>query len=154
MKQFILERMRKIAAIFLLIIGIIGLVVALKTLKVGTVAKPQGGFAPVLFSSLLIVFSIINIVLEFLNPNSIPGQLNEVNWKKFFLYIGICILYVFLVKRIGFTVDTFICLFLMLKLAGLKKWLKPILFSLIFSLAIWALFTYAMSVPLPRGILF
>lgn len=154
MKQLILERMRKIVAIFLLLVGVIGLVVALKTLRVGTVAKPQGGFAPVLFSSLLIGFSVINIILEFMNPNSMPGQLNDVDWKKFFLYIAICILYVFMVKKIGFAVDTFICLFLMLKLAGLKKWLKPVLYSLIFSLGIWALFTYAMSVPLPRGILF
>lgn len=153
MKKAILERMRKIVAVFLLLVGGVGLVVALKTLRVGSVAKPQGGFAPVLFSSLLIGFSIINIILEFMNPNSIPGDLENVNWKKFFLYIAICIVYVFLVKKIGFAVDTFICLFLMLKLAGLKGYIKPVVFSLVFSLAIWSLFTFAMSVPLPKGIL-
>ncbi|MBR1918241.1 MAG: tripartite tricarboxylate transporter TctB family protein [Spirochaetales bacterium] len=153
MKQYILERMRKIVAILLLVMGIIGLTVALRTLKIGTFAKPQGGFAPMLFSVLLIIFSVINIICEFLKPNSIPGDLGDVNWVKFFLYIAICIVYVALIKLLGFATDTFICLTLMLKLAGLKGKARPVLYSLVFSALIWALFTFAMDVPLPRGFL-
>jgi len=153
MKEEILKRMRKIVAIFLLILGVVGLIVAKQTMKIGSFAKPNSGFAPMLFSLLLIIFSVMNIVLEFLQPNSIPDKLKNVNWIKFFLYIAICIVYVFLVKRLGFAVDTFICLAAMLKLAGLKGWVKPVLYSLAFSAAIWALFTFAMDVPLPSGIL-
>lgn len=153
MKKLILERMRKIVAFFLLFVGIIALIVTLTTMKVGSFSKPQEGFTPVLFSALLVGFSVLNIMVEFLTPNSIPGDLKDVNWKKFFLYFAICIVYVFLVKRIGFATDTFICLTLMLKLAGLKGWVKTIVISLIVSVLIWALFTLAMGVPLPAGIL-
>ncbi|MBR4426983.1 MAG: tripartite tricarboxylate transporter TctB family protein [Spirochaetales bacterium] len=153
MKQKILERMRKIVAIFILCLGIFTLVVALKTLRIGTFAKPQGGFAPMFFSILLIAFSVINVIVEFMQPNSIPGDLGEVNWAKFFIYIAICIVYVFFVKKIGFAVDTFICLAAMLKLAGLKGWIKPVVYSLIFSVLVYLMFTFAMNVPLPKGIL-
>lgn len=152
-KEKILERTSKIVAFFLLVMGVVGFIVALNTLKVGTFSKPQAGFAPLLFSSLLIVFSIINLVFEFLKPNSIPGEMGKVNWKKFFLYMLICAVYVFFVKRLGFMTSTFLCLVAMIKLADLKGWLKPVCYSFIFSVLVWLLFTKAMDVPLPRGFL-
>lgn len=153
MKQFILERMNKITAFFLLCIGIVALSVSLSTMDVGTFTKPEEGFTPVLFSSLLIGLSILNIVIEFITPNKVPGEMKDVKWGRFFLYFVICIAYVFFIKKIGFATDTFICLFLTLKLAGLKGKVKPVLISLISSVLIWALFTLAMGVPLPSGIL-
>ena len=151
MKENILKRMDKIVAVLLLLVGIFALVTAVKNLKFGTFAKPQGGFAPVIFSAGLITFSAINLVIELRKENRVPDKLKDVDWKKFFLYMGICVAYVFLMKRIGFTVDTFLCLLGMLKLTGQKGIVKPIVISLAFSVIVWALFTYAMKVPLPQA---
>lgn len=151
MKEKILKRMDKIVAVALLLFGIFALVSSLKDLRFGSFAKPQGGFAPVIFSSGLILFSLINLAIELRKENRVPDKLKDVNWVKFFLYIAICAAYVFLVKKIGFILDTFLCLLAMLKMTGQKGIVKPLLIAGIFSGILWALFTYAMNVPLPQA---
>ncbi|BFJ86867.1 tripartite tricarboxylate transporter TctB family protein [Ruthenibacterium sp. CLA-JM-H11] len=149
MKNKILPWTNKIVAAFLLLLGILAFVTSLKDLEFGTFSSPKGGFAPTVFSAGLIIFSLINLVLEMFKKNEVPEKLKDVNWLKWLLYMLICIAYVFLVKKIGFAVDTFICLFAMLKLTGRKGVVKPILISGVFSVIVWAIFTYAMNVPLP-----
>lgn len=151
MKEKILQSMYKIVAALLLLFGIVVLITALRDLKFGSFAKPQGGFAPVIFSIGLIVFSAINLVIELSKESKVPEDLKNVDWKKWFLYMAICVVYVFLIKKIGFAVDTFICLLAMLKLTGQKGIVKPLIISAVFSVLVWALFTYAMNVALPTA---
>lgn len=151
MKDHILKRMDKIVAAALLLFGVFALITASTELKFGTFEKPQGGFAPVIFSSGLILFSSINLAIELRKENRVPEKLKEMNWIKFFLYVGICVLYVFLVKKIGFILDTFLCLLAMLKITGQKGLVRPLVISAVFSGILWALFTYAMNVPLPQA---
>ena len=54
------------------------------------------------------------------NGLSLIHILADVEWKKWLCYTLLCGVYVFLIKKIGFAVDTFLCLFLMLKLTGQK----------------------------------
>lgn len=149
MKEKILSRMNKIVALMLLLFGIAAFCTSLHDLKFGSFAKPQGGFAPTVFSLGLIIFSGINLVIEAFKENKVPEKLADVEWKKWLCYTLLCGVYVFLIKKIGFAVDTFLCLFLMLKLTGQKGYVKPVIISGIFSVLVWALFTYAMNVPLP-----
>ncbi len=149
MKEKILSRMNKIVALALLLFGIVVFFTSRHDLKFGSFAKPQGGFAPTIFSVGLIVFSAVNLGIELFKENQIPEKLAEVDWKKWLYYTILCSIYVFLIKKVGFAVDTFICLFAMLKLTGQKGYLKPVLISAVFSILVWALFTYAMNVPLP-----
>ena len=151
MKEKILKRLDKIVAAALLLFGIVALVLSVKDLRFGSFEKPQGGFAPVIFSSGLILSSAINLVIELRKENRIPDKLKDMNWVKFFLYIGICALYVFLVKKIGVVLDTFMCLLGMLKVTGQEGIVKPLIISVVFSGILWALFTYAMNVPLPQA---
>ena len=151
MKEKVLQRMNKIVAALLLLIGVVALTAALRDLKFGSFAKPQAGFAPIIFSIGLIIFSAINLVIELFRKNSIPENLKHVDWKKWILYMSICIAYVFFIKKIGFTVDTFLCLLMMLKLTGQRGILKPLIISAVFSVILWALFTYAMNVALPAA---
>ena len=149
MKEKILSRMNKIVALALLLFGIAAFYTSLHDLKFGSFARPQGGFAPTIFSAGLIIFSAVNLVIEMFKENGTPEKLKDVDWKKWLYYTFLCCAYVFLIKKIGFAVDTFICLFVMLKLTGQKGYVKPALISGIFSALVWALFTYAMNVPLP-----
>ena len=149
MKEKILSRMNKIVALALLLFGIAAFFTSRHDLKFGTFARPQGGFAPTIFSVGLIIFSVINLVIELFKENKTPEKLAEVDWKKWLYYTLLCGAYVFLIKKIGFAVDTFICLVIMLKLTGQKGYVKPVVISGIFSVLVWALFTYAMNVPLP-----
>lgn len=149
MKEKILSRMNKIVALALLLFGIAAFYTSLHDLKFGSFARPQGGFAPTIFSAGLIIFSAVNLAIEMFKKNETPEKLKDVDWKKWLYYTLLCCVYVFLIKKIGFAVDTFICLFVMLKLTGQKGYVKPALISGIFSVLVWALFTYAMNVPLP-----
>ena len=54
-----------------------------------------------------------------------------------------------MVEKIGFALDTFVCLLIMLKLTGQKGIVKPLVIAGIFSVVVWGIFTYAMHVPLP-----
>lgn len=149
MKEKILSRMNKIVALALLLFGIAVFYTSLHDLKFGSFARPQGGFAPTIFSAGLIIFSAVNLAIEMFKENGTPEKLKDVDWRKWLYYTLLCCAYVFLIKKIGFAVDTFICLFVMLKLTGQKGYVKPALISGIFSVLVWALFTYAMNVPLP-----
>lgn len=149
MKEKILSRMNKIVALALLLFGIAAFYTSLHDLKFGSFARPQGGFAPTIFSAGLIIFSAVNLAIEMFKENGTPEKLKDVDWRKWLYYTLLCCAYVFLIKKIGFAVDTFICLFVMLKLTGQKGYVKPALISGIFSVLVWALFTYAMNVPLP-----
>ena len=63
MKEKVLQRMNKIVAALLLLIGVVALTAALRDLKFGSFAKPQAGFPPIIFSIALIILSAINLVI-------------------------------------------------------------------------------------------
>ena len=149
MKEKVLSRMNKIVAVMLLLFGIGALWTSVHDLKFGTFAKPQGGFAPVIFSAGLILFSAVNVGIELFKENRIPKKLEGVDWKKWVCYTALCGVYVGLVEKIGFALDTFVCLLIMLKLTGQKGIVKPLVIAGIFSVVVWGIFTYAMHVPLP-----
>ena len=134
MKDAILSRMNRIVAVFMLIVGIVAFATALRDLEFGTVAKPEGGFAPTIFSAGLIIFSVINLFLEFfIKKNVTPEKLKDIDWRKWALYFVICIVYVALIQPVGFLVDTMVCLTVMLKLAGRKGIVKPVLTAVVFT---------------------
>ncbi len=104
MKEKILSRMNKIVALALLLFGIAAFFTSRHDLKFGSFARPQGGFAPTIFSVGLIIFSVINLVIELFKENKTPEKLAEVDWKKWLYYTLLCGAYVFLIKKIGFAV--------------------------------------------------
>ena len=151
MSNRVLEWMNRIVAVFLLLLGIFTLVISISTLEIGTFAKPKTGFAPTVFSVALIVFALINVIVEFVKPVKVPEKLKDVNWKKWALYLVICTVYVIIIAFLGFLISTLICLFFMLKISGQKGWIKPAIITLIFSFALWGIFYFALGIPLPKA---
>lgn len=149
MKSTVLKNMHRIVAVFMLLFGLLALFLSLKDLKFGTFSSPKGGMAPILFSGGIVLFSLPNLLIEWRKPAEIPEKLAGVNWVKWFFFMLICTVYVLLVNKIGFAADTCLGLFAMIKLAGLKGWMKPLLISVIFSGLCWSLFRFAMNVKLP-----
>lgn len=139
----------KIVAILILLFGIIALAFSLK-LPFGSFSNPKSGFVPVLFSSLLIFFAVINCILELRREDKEPSAFNGLNWKKWVLYTTDCFLFLILIKYLGYFIATTVSLFLMIKLSGLKSSTKSIIISVIFTLLSWFIFTYAMNINLPR----
>lgn len=154
MKEKLLSYTNRIVAVFLLFFGVFVLIYSLLELPFGSFSKPNSEFIPVIFSSGLILFSLISVVLEFCQSPKIPRKFVDLNWKKVSFYYLECIVYVLLIDKVGFLIDTILILFVMLKQCGVKGWVKPLVITLITAFAIWAIFTFAMKIMLPHAIWF
>lgn len=151
MKKKLLSWTNRIVSIFLVCLGIFVLIYSNRKLEFGSVTNPKGGFTPIIFSSGLIIFGIINTVFEFIKKPEIPEKLKNIHWDKWIIYMAECALYVFLIDKVGYFVDTTIILFAMIKLSGAKGWLKPLLITLATAFLLFAMFNYAMKIVLPKA---
>lgn len=147
--MIILKKMYKITAVFVFLFGLMALYLSLHDLTFGSLGKPKSGFVPTVFSGFLVGFAAVNLVLELRKPDKIPPKMEQVDWKKWGLYIAVSVAYIVMLRWAGFLVSTAVCLFAMIKTTGMKAWVKPAMVSIIFSGIVWIIFTYAMNVRLP-----
>ena len=128
MKSKLLSWTNRIVSIFLVCVGIFVLIYSFMELKFGSFTNPKGGFTPIIFSIGLILFGTINTVFEFLKKPEIPEKLNDIHWGKWILYMVGCALYVYLIDKVGYFIDTLITAFFL-----------------------FAMFNYAMKIVLPKA---
>jgi hypothetical protein len=69
--------------------------------------------------------------------------------KRYFLCLGLFVLYYLLLGRIPFIVDTSLYLFLSILIFGGGGWLKALLISVATSFAVYLIFLRIFLVPLP-----
>lgn len=158
MKQAILKNMHRIVAVVLLLAGIatlfmcfgleIGGTKIIKSVRFGKFTRPDAGFVPTVFGVMLTIFAALNVIREFFKPGSVPKDLENVNWLKWAAFLAICVIYVAMIKKIGFIVDTCICLFAMIKISD-KRWVKPLIIAVVFTAICFVVFRYAMNIRLP-----
>ena len=139
----------KVVSICILLAGIVVLGLSLK-LPFGSFSRPKAGFVPTVFSVIWVFLAAISCVLELRKPDKTPDGFKDIDWKKWFMYIAICVVYLILLHIAGYLVSTFICLVAMIKMAGYGSLRKSILISLIFTVLVYLLFAYAMNISLPK----
>ena len=69
--------------------------------------------------------------------------------KRYFICLGLFILYYLLLGRIPFIVDTALYLFLSIMIFGGNRWFKALMISLATSVAVYLVFLRIFLVPLP-----
>ncbi len=96
-------------------------------------------------------------VLAFFFPDS-PGNAAPF-WKDwqtgkstFSIFAGL-ILYVLLLKPLGFYIDTFLLMFFLMRLSGEEGYKKPLSISLLAVVVTYVLFYKLLFIPFPRGLL-
>lgn len=149
-KEALLKQTSRIVAVCVLLFAVVAAYYS-SQLSFGKWSQPGPGFVPILVSVLMGVLSIADVVMEFRKDAVAPEEFANINWIRFFLFSALCLIYVVLQKQIGFLLDTVICLFLMIKVAGIKGWIKPVLVSVLFSAFVWYVFTQLLKVPLPSA---
>lgn len=117
-----------------------------KNLVIGTMKRPGVGFMPIISGILLAILSLFEVVKAFIKKDA-PAS--DIDWKKIGLFFLGVILYLLLLKPVGYIVTTFALLVFLTKLFGAKAWLKPLLFSAILSLGSYYLFVVVLQVQLP-----
>lgn len=141
----------KLVNLGLLMISVFYLTYSLNHYKLGTVRMPKEGFMPMIIGVGATLISAFLTVQSFMNKGDAQNVKFNISWKKFFLLVAISLAYALLLNTIGYTVSSFLFLVCVLKIAGVEGWKKPLIISLIASVAFYLIFKVALGVMLPKG---
>lgn len=113
-----------------------------------------GGFPKVIsvFMMILGLCMIISVLLK-----GMPKPEFRMEKKSLLLLatsIALCLLYAAVVDKVGFLISTTILLYAMILLFGTKEYIKAAIISVLFTVAVWLLFTKVFMIFLPACRLF
>lgn len=143
LRWFVLRQGDKISSVALGLLFLVFLISAL-TLPFGELSSPGAGLWPTVISILGLVFAI----LLFIFGKDIPVLARDQRGFRLGLYLAAIVLYAPLYSLVGFIPASIIVLFVLIKVAGEFSWLLSILTSVIGSVAVYALFAVALSLPI------
>jgi len=122
-------------------------------LKLNTVHNPGPGFMPFFLGLALALLALCAIFF----PESSEKRTSF--WKEwqrskstFYIFAGL-IVYLLLLKTLGFYIDTFVLMFLLMKFSGEKGYTRALSVSLFTVLVTYALFYKILYIPFPKGLL-
>jgi putative tricarboxylic transport membrane protein len=144
--------------IFLLAMGLAGIVQAVVLIinpdpyatydKIG-----PGGFL-ILISALLIITVMVNFIRHRKDFNGEKREsTKEGMTRRLVRSYAAMVIFIALIDIIGFLPASLILFFFMLRLLGVRSWLRSALLSIVFSISIYLLFVQALKVDLPGGLL-
>ncbi|WP_047382210.1 tripartite tricarboxylate transporter TctB family protein [Cetobacterium sp. ZWU0022] len=141
----------KIFSIFLLIISMIGYHLARSFENGFMIDNGLGaGFFPKVVCIVLGILSLIMFIRSFKSNANYKFCKDN---KNTFVVMGLCIIYLFLMQRIGYLLSTIIFSLGVINVLDRKKIIINIMFSVIFTIGIYYLFSKVFNVSLPTGIL-
>lgn len=108
------------------------------------------GFFPQLVCIVLGVLAIIMFLNSFKEKEVYKFTKDS---KNTFLIIGACICYIAVMDRIGYLVSTVLFSFCVIRILSKKITLVNLIFSILFPVGIYYLFSKVFSVSLPTGII-
>ena len=139
-----------LGSVFLFLLGT-GAVIGAIRLQVGTPTEPQPGFFPFVAGVILLVFSIIIFLQGWLGRSREQIAFGEIGRPA--MLLGVMILLVLVLDRLGYVIGTFIASGLILRILNVKSWKVLILTSLCLSVGTYILFDRLLGVDLPVGLL-
>lgn len=110
-------------------------------------------FVGVLFCILGAVLAINNAIKLIKGAESTKTPIDFKVFKSPFMVFALLIVYVFVMKTVGFYVTTPFMLIIYMRLMGVKSWRTTIISTLVVMLFVFGLFTFALDIPLPEGFL-
>jgi putative tricarboxylic transport membrane protein len=122
-------------------------------LKLDSIHNPGPGFMPFFLGLALAILSILS--LFFTKEQDDVAALWK-DWKRrkstFYIVAGL-VIYLLLLKTLGFYIDTLLLMFFLFKLSGEKGYRRPVLISLLTLGITYLLFYKLLFIPFPRGLL-
>jgi len=139
-----------VGSLFLFLLGT-GAIVGAIQLRVGTPTEPQPGFFPFLAGISLVVLSIIIFLKGWFGQRQENVAFGEIKRPAYLL--GVMIVLVAVLDRLGYVIGTFIASGLILRILNVKSWKVLLLTSLCLSIGTYILFDRLLGIELPVGIL-
>lgn len=158
LKRYALERVRNKDFYLGLTVGLFSLALLLWLIPSHVGSQPTPGIQPTFFPNLIaIVLGILSVLLIIKSPRMGRDQ-SRVEEKKLSISIVICVGLIFgyllCIYLIGIIPASILGLIALMKAFGLKSKLFCVIFSIIFTFALYCFFELVAHVPLPVGILF
>lgn len=124
-----------------------------RQLAFGSLSYPKGGFIPQITGWAAVIISGYLFVKSLLGKGDSKDVKVQIDWKRFAALMFSIVVYIVLLKPVGYIVSTVLVLFAVLKIGGVKGWKIPCVISLCTSVFFYLVFKIALSVPLPAGII-
>ena len=141
----------KVFSIFLLLVSLIGYYLARGFESGFMIDNGLGaGFFPKLVCLILGVLSVLMFIKSFKDKNIYKFSKDN---KNTFIIIGLCVVYLFLMEKIGYLLATIIFSISVIMTLDRKNIITSIIFSIVFPIGIYYLFSKVFNVSLPTGIL-
>jgi putative tricarboxylic transport membrane protein len=124
-------------------------------LGMATPSAPGPGLIPFGAALLLILFSLGTIAEALFtskHEDALPAILSSRSWAVFAVLV-VLFLYALFMPRLGFVVATFLALTILFRLTEGQTWRRATGASLFTTLLTYLLFSYALGVGLPQGLL-
>lgn len=141
------RRIQIVAAATLEAFGLLALL-EVRTLTIGTVARPGPGFFPFCLLVLLCVFSAGLLVMAVRGP-ALAGAPVALRWRKPAVVLGALFLYAFTLESIGFVASTFLVVVVLLRLEA-QSWVLTLVSAAGIALGLYFLF-HGLGVRFPAG---
>lgn len=148
-----MTRQERRFGIFMLLLGVAVIFYVSSQLKIGDLTKPGPGFFP-----LICAIGIIIITAIWVGLGMRAKAKNEPLWEKGQL-IGplkaliVITVYTAIMETLGYILSTFIFLIAWQFIVESEKWKKTAIIAVVGTAAMYMLFSYLLSVPLPVGML-
>ncbi|MFV0412395.1 MAG: tripartite tricarboxylate transporter TctB family protein [Oscillospiraceae bacterium] len=123
------------------------------TLSFGTFSAPKAGFLPRIIGWIATAITAYLFIQSMAGKGDAKNVKLEIDWKRFVLLVGALVLYILLLKPVGYLISSAAALFAVLKIAKVKGWVLPGAIAVIASAAFYIIFKTFLSIPLPAGIL-
>jgi putative tricarboxylic transport membrane protein len=127
------------------------------SLGIGGIMEPGPGFMPFVMGAVMIGLAIALFFESYLQTRKIPSKKislwSDVYWKRVVYVAVIMLAYAVLLPKLGYLLDTFVLMVLLLKSGATIKWPTAIFVGALTAGFSYVLFGTWLHVPFPRGIL-
>ena len=124
-------------------------------LKLGVFSKPGPGFFPFGAGLIMLILSLAALFQSIRKKNSVERTTRQetFRWWNILIILAAITVYPLFLEKIGFLINTFLFVCLLLKVVEPQPWKTAIMGGLITSLAANIVFNVIFRAQIPRGIL-
>jgi putative tricarboxylic transport membrane protein len=126
-------------------------------LPMGEMRDTGGGFFPLLIAAitgLLAILAFISALKEKPEPRETEtGPVQPFRWWNLVIIVAALVAYGLTLEKVGFLVNTFLFMLLLVKVIETQSWTKALIAALITSVVSELFFNVLLSAQIPKGIL-
>jgi len=147
------KKSERIAAVIISLSGLMVMYYAWQSLKLGSIHVPDAGLLPFLCGAGLAVLGVLWILVIQTSEDQAGAAEAETEkrmpWRPI-LSLGLMIVYALAMEALGYITSTVLFMVAWQQLIEREKWVKTIIIAVLGTVAMYALFSLFLKVPIPE----